>query len=43
LAQEIWHRLGQGQTIDQMVNEIPVCQYRIYKVLSVMDEKGLAA
>jgi CRP-like cAMP-binding protein len=43
LAQEIWHRLRQAQTIDQMVNEIPVCQYRIYKVLSVMNEKGLAA
>jgi hypothetical protein len=43
LAQEIWHRLRQGQTIDQMVNEIPVCQYRIYKVLSVMAETGLAA
>jgi CRP-like cAMP-binding protein len=42
LAQEIWTRLHRGETIAQMVKEIPTCEYRIYKVLSVMDEKELA-
>jgi CRP/FNR family cyclic AMP-dependent transcriptional regulator len=42
LAQEIWARLHRSETIDQMMQEIPACQYRIYKVLSVMGEKGLA-
>ena len=43
LAEEIWARLQRGETIDQMAREIPFCQYRIYKVLSLMEEKGLAA
>jgi hypothetical protein len=43
LAQDIWSRLHRGETIAQMVREIPTCEYRIYKVLSVMNEKGLAA
>jgi hypothetical protein len=43
LAQEIWARLQRGETIAQMVREIPTCEYRIYKVLSIMDEKGFAA
>ena len=43
LAQEIWARLHRGETVAQMVKEIPACEYRIYKVLSVMNEKGLAA
>jgi len=42
LAQEIWGRLNRGQTMAQMVGEISTCEYRIYKVLSIMDEKGLA-
>jgi len=42
LAQEIWARLHRGETTDQMMRELPACQYRIYKVLSVMNEKGLA-
>jgi hypothetical protein len=42
LAQEVWARLHGGETIAQMAREIPTCEYRIYKVLSVMDEKGLA-
>ncbi len=42
-AQEIWARLHQGETIAQMVKEIPACEYRIYKVLSVMNAKELAA
>ncbi len=42
LAREIWTRLHRGETIAQMVKEIHTCEYRIYKVLSVMDEKGLA-
>ena len=42
LAEEIWARLHGGETIAQMAREIPTCEYRIYKVLSVMDEKGLA-
>jgi CRP-like cAMP-binding protein len=43
LAKEIWARLHRHETIEQMVQEIPVCQYRIYKVLSLMEAKGLAA
>jgi CRP/FNR family cyclic AMP-dependent transcriptional regulator len=43
LAQEVWARLHRRETIDQMAREIPVCQYRIYKVLSLMEAKGLAA
>jgi CRP-like cAMP-binding protein len=43
LAQEMWSRLHRGQTIAQMVKEIPVCQYRIFKALSVMEAKGLVA
>jgi len=42
LAQEIWARLHRGETTDQMMRELPACQYRIYKVLSIMNEKGLA-
>jgi CRP-like cAMP-binding protein len=42
LAKEIWGRLYQGETINQMVKEIPACEYRIYKVLSVMHEQKLA-
>jgi CRP-like cAMP-binding protein len=42
LAQEIWTHLHRGETIAQMAREIPTCEYRIYKVLSIMDEKGLA-
>ncbi len=42
LAQEMWARLQRGETIDQMMRELPACQYRIYKVLSLMNEKGLA-
>jgi CRP/FNR family cyclic AMP-dependent transcriptional regulator len=42
LAQEIWNRVGRGETIAQMVQEVPMCEYRIYRVLSIMDEKGLA-
>ena len=41
LAKEIWARLHRGETIAQMVREIPACEYRIYKVLSGMNEKGL--
>ncbi len=43
LAQEIWTRLHRGETIAEMAREIPTCEYRIYKVLSIMDEKGLTA
>jgi CRP-like cAMP-binding protein len=43
LAQEIWSCLHRGETIAQMVGEVPVCEYRIYKVLSVMHAEGLAA
>lgn len=42
LAKEIWGRLHRGETINQMVKEIPTCEYRIYKVLSVMHEQKLA-
>jgi hypothetical protein len=38
----MWARLHGGETIAQMAREIPTCEYRIYKVLSVMDEMGLA-
>ncbi len=41
LAKEIWTRLHRGETIAQMAGEIPSCEYRIYKVLSMMDENGL--
>jgi CRP-like cAMP-binding protein len=41
LAQEIWTRMHRGETIAQMAGEIPTCEYRIYKVLSVMNQKGL--
>ncbi|UCD70813.1 MAG: cyclic nucleotide-binding domain-containing protein [Syntrophobacterales bacterium] len=41
LAREIWARLRRGETIAQMVREISTCEYRIYKVLSIMNEKGL--
>ncbi|MCK5554072.1 MAG: FHA domain-containing protein [Deltaproteobacteria bacterium] len=40
LASEIWARLQRGETIAQMVREITVCEYRIYKVLSLMDANG---
>jgi len=43
LAREIWARLHRGETIAQMVRKIPTCEYRIYKVLSLMDSKGLVA
>jgi len=43
LAQEIWVRLHRGETIAQMVREIPACEYHIYKVLSVINVKELAA
>jgi len=43
LAQDIWTRLHRGETIAEMAREIPTCEYRIYKVLSIMDEKGLTA
>ncbi len=43
LAKEIWGRLHRGETITQMVGEIPACEYRIYKVLSVMNEEKLTA
>jgi len=42
LAKEIWGRLHRGETINQIVKEIPACEYRIYKVLSVMNEQELA-
>ncbi len=42
MAKEIWGRLHRGETINQMVKEIPACEYRIYKVLSVMHEQELA-
>jgi hypothetical protein len=41
LAQEIWARLQQGETIAQMIREINTCEYCIYKVLSLMDANGL--
>jgi CRP-like cAMP-binding protein len=41
LAQQIWDRVHRGETIAQMLGEVPMCEYRIYKVLSIMDEKGL--
>jgi hypothetical protein len=41
LAQEIWARLQRGETIAQMVREITICEYRIYKILSLMDANGL--
>jgi len=43
LAQEIWTRLHRDETIAEMAREIHTCEYRIYKVLSIMDEKGLTA
>ena len=43
LAGEIWARVHREQTIAQMVRELPVCEYRIYKVLSTLNAKGLAA
>lgn len=43
LAQEIWSRLHRGETIAQMVGEVPACEYRIYKVLSIMNAEGLVA
>lgn len=42
LAQEIWTRLHRGETIAEMVRQISTCEYRIYKVLSTMDKKGLS-
>jgi len=43
LAREIWARVHREQTIAEMVGELPVCEYRIYKVLSTLNSKGLAA
>lgn len=43
LAREIWARVHRDQTIAQMVRELPVCEYRIYKVLSTLNAKELAA
>jgi CRP-like cAMP-binding protein len=40
LAEEIWVHLKLGQSIDRMVSEIPTCEYRIYKVLYIMDGHG---
>jgi len=42
LAKEIWTHVHRGETIAQMAGEIPTCEYRIYKVLSMMNENGLA-
>ena len=41
LAEEIWVRLQRGETIAQMVPEIPVCEYLIYKLLYIMKVKEL--
>lgn len=41
LAEEVWVHLKLGQSITQLVREIPACEYRIYKVLYIMDVNGL--
>jgi hypothetical protein len=43
LAREIWARLHRGESIAQMVREIPTSEYRVYEVLFIMDDEGLAA
>jgi len=41
LAEEIWVHLKLGESIAQLVSQIPTCEYRIYKVLYIMDVNGL--
>jgi hypothetical protein len=41
LAEEIWVHLKLGQSISQLLAEIPTCEYRIYKALYIMDAGGL--
>lgn len=43
LAEQIWVRLQRGETIAEMIGQIPAREYRIYKALYAMELKGLVA
>jgi CRP-like cAMP-binding protein len=43
LAEEAWARLKRGETIAQLVSQMPASEYRVYKLLYTMHASGLVA